>query len=454
MNDSPWQKQRIASDSLTADILKFARRRFDNCFDEAWTNFNQSPFPRSLHKDTDERQIFFPYFFFDWHPDGLNTPRGARPKPGIVAQQYIRERGRRLSDLERLILELGIVQPLSFYEVLRFDPGRTMLLRDILIGGELEVEEHKGSQCVRVGSILYGQVCPLPGVITLSRMAPLAIPPGRKAKIVALRAQLRRRIAKQNRPLAPQDLLRYRETIRTVYLDIRDGLRAPVQLTNTDGDPIVFHTLNFKIGSAQVAIDALAPLAWGQSKEFLLEGADMAADGTLLSANFDWIKKGNAMHKSWHNTILGHLKMVGNTLTVEVNSAHRAIKIRAEIERRLGILATHRGTLTQTPEQMMEEKERIPKALSEPGETDASEANIDPEIVEQMQAQMRAEMEEWVHRKLPALGGRTPQQCVKDEDGREIVESLLLEWEYSAQKPEIAHFLKPDVDAIRRRLQL
>jgi hypothetical protein len=453
-DDSPWQKQRIASDSLTNDMLKFARRRFDDFFDEAWMDFNQWPLPGPFEKMADESQIFFPYFLFDWDPEQPDLRRGRRPKPGIVAQEYILERGHRLSDLERLILELSIAQPVSFYEVLRFDPGHGMLLRDILIGGETEVEEHKGSECVRIGSILYGQLCPLPGVIALSRMAPIAIPPGRKAEIVALRGELRRKIAKRNRALAGEDLIRYRETIRAAYLDLRDGLRAPVKLTNTDGDPLLFHTLTFKIGSAQVAFDALASLAWGESKEELLDDAELAADGTLLGVNFDWRKKGNAMHKTWDNTILGNLKIEAKTLTVEVNSANRAKKIREEIERRLGILATHQGTRTQTPEQMMAEKKQSQKALPRAEETEASEPPIDPEMLGQIRAQIREEMEGWVDRKLPALGGRTPKEAVKDPDGREVVESILLEWEHSAQKPDVAQFLSPDVGAIRRLLQL
>jgi hypothetical protein len=435
-------------------MLKFARRRFDDCLDEAWMEFNQWPLPDPLEEDREEGQIFFPYLLFDWRPDPPTPRRGKRPPPGIVVQEYMLERGRRLSDLERLILELSVDQPVSFYEVLRCEPGHGMLLRDVLVGGEAEVEEHKGSQCVRIGSILYGQLCPLPGVIALSRMAPVAIPPSRKAEIIALRAQLRRKIAKQNRALVAEDLVRYRETIRSVYLDIRDGLRAPIKLQNTDGDPLLFHTLTFKIGSPQVAFDALAPLAWGESKEELLYDAELAADGTLLGVNLDWRKKGNAVHKTWDNTILGHLEIADRTLTVEVNSANRARKIRGEIERRLGILVAHQSTKRKTPDQLMGEKKRSPKPLPAPGETEGSEAHMDPEIIELIRTKMQEEMEGWVHRKLPALGGRTPEEAINDPDGKEVVEGILLDWEQSAQQPENAGILRPDVGAIRRLLQL
>ena len=63
-----------------------------------------------------------------------------------------------LSDLEELILRLSIAQPVSFYEVLHCDPGHGMRLRDLFIGGEVEVEEHKGSEHVQMGDILYGHV--------------------------------------------------------------------------------------------------------------------------------------------------------------------------------------------------------------------------------------------------------------------------------------------------------
>jgi hypothetical protein len=294
----------------------------------------------------------------------------------------------------------------------------------------------------------------LPDVITLSRMAPFAIPPGKKAPVVALRAQLRRKIAKQERDLAAQDLIRYREMIRTVYLDIRDGLHKPPKLQNTDGDPFIFHTLTFEIGSPQVAFDALASLAWGESKEDLLDGAEMAPDGALLSISFDWRKKGNAMHKTWDNTILGHLKIAGRILTVEVNSAQRARRISEEIERRLGIFARHQGTVSQMPEQLMAARKESKRSHSSPAKSDLDESSIQPEALEAMRSSMRQEMEAWVDLKLPVLGGLTPRQAVQDPDGREIIEGLLLEWERAAQRPEMAKFFGPDVAAIRRLLHL
>ena len=85
--------------------------------------------------------------------------------------------GGRIPELERLILEQAMTQPVSFYEVVRCNPGEGMVLRDVLIGGEMEVIERTASRMLRPGDLGYGQICELPEVTTLGRLAPLCITP-------------------------------------------------------------------------------------------------------------------------------------------------------------------------------------------------------------------------------------------------------------------------------------
>jgi hypothetical protein len=80
---------------------------------------------------------------------------------------------------------------------------------------------------------------------------------------------------------------------------------VPPRLSNTDGDPLVFHTLTFQIESLENALEALAPLAEGRSKEELLDEAEFDKEGKLRSVAFNWLKKGNSKISSWENTILG-----------------------------------------------------------------------------------------------------------------------------------------------------
>jgi hypothetical protein len=326
-------------------------------------------------------------------------------------------------------------------------------LRDILIGGETEVEEHSASQTISVGDILYGQLCRLPDVTVLSRLAPTPLRPSRKAEIVKLRAWMREKIAKQGRELAEADLIHYEEKIRTEYLNGRDARHAPPILTNTDGELLLLHTLRYRIGSAQVAFDALASLAWDHTKEVLLEEADVDADGALRKVEITWTKSGNAMHKDWDNTILGQIKIEDGTLTVDVNSANRAKKIREEIDKRLRMMAVLQSTETHSQQEMLESARHRNAARGEQADKPQHE-KTSPEAQRALREMLAAHAEAWVDTRIPALGGRTPKEAVADEDGREIVAGLLLEWERRNKESGDAVIQSMDVGAIRKKLGL
>jgi hypothetical protein len=61
-------------------------------------------------------------------------------------------------------------------------------------------------------------------------------------------------------------------------------------------------------------------LARGISKKELLGKAKLDDDGTLLSVEIPWLKQGNRTHKDGENTVLGHIKISGRSLVVDVNS--------------------------------------------------------------------------------------------------------------------------------------
>jgi hypothetical protein len=430
------------------------KRDFADAALDAWADFNQEDDPAPLNEMPHEVSIFSPYVLFEWDPEKPLRRSAQKPQGGVVVQAYFKRAASRLFGLEHLILEQAIARPVSFYEIVRVHPGRGALLRDLLIGEETEIEEHSGSEMMRSGDVLYAQLWILPEVATLGRLAPLPIPPDRKVEIVKLRAQLQSKIKKQNRELNTADLTRYTDEIRTVYLEIRDALSKPPRLQNTDGDPFLSHKLHFNTNSAQAVFDALAPLAWGVTREELLEEAERSPDGSLRSIEFAWIKKGNKMNKGWKNTVLGHLKIFGKTLLVEVNSANRAKRIREEIEQRLGTQATHVGTETETPEQMMKQAKHRKAQRGTVEETDQDDLMRDPEIRRQVEVQVQKQVEGWVRTKVPALGGRTPLQAVADPVGREMVEALLQGWERQNEVPGGVGIVRPDINALRRLLNL
>ena len=450
--DTIWTRHRHATYQLTRDIMRFAALRFANEIDAAWRDFNMGETPGELEEFPDERQIFMPYYLYHWDP--LVHPPGEQPPAGVIARAYMEEKSQQLSPTEHMLLEQATTQPLSFYEVVQSRPGEGLLLKDLLIGGETEVIEHSASRELRAGDLVYGQIWDEQEFKTLGSSAPVVIPPSEKVVIIRLRQDLRKKVARERRNLTRDDLARHASFIRSTYLEIRDVLRRPPQLANTDGDPLLFHTLTFQIGSADAAFEAVASLAVGCSREELLDEAERGPDGKLRSVTIDWIREGNRRMKSWENTILGHIKISEGRLVAEVNSEKRARRLRKEIEERLGSRAVHQGTLAHTVEELVKTAPKEKSRKDEDREAEFQAILRDPEVQRQIQAKLQKQMEQWVHEKLPALDGRTPLEAVRDPDGREMVEALLLDWERRDQEHDAPGDIRPDIGAIRRLLNL
>jgi len=122
--DHVWARQHEESDRLTREITRFALRKFGDRIYEAWQDFNMCEAPKPMEEAADERQIFMPYFLFQWNPDARRT--AARRQGGVVARWYMLEKSKQLTAMERMFLEQATTQPLSFYEVVRNEPGERM----------------------------------------------------------------------------------------------------------------------------------------------------------------------------------------------------------------------------------------------------------------------------------------------------------------------------------------
>jgi hypothetical protein len=451
--DTLWARQHEDYARLTREMMRFAERKFEKQIYNAWQDFNLSDIPELLEQSSDELQVFMPYFLFQWDPDRPSRSKTAHRRGGVVARWYMLEKSKQLTAMERLFLDQAATRPMSFYEVLWSVPGDRVAVRDVLIGGVAEVIERSGSRTMRSGDLIYAQLWYQPEFVVFGSTAPLCIRPDKKVEVIELRKKLRKRVAKQNRSLNADDLLRYSATIRAVYLDIRDALHAPLQLANTDGDPLIIHTLTFRIESAEAAFEALAPLSVGRSREELLDDAELDESGKLRSVDIDWIREGNRKFKSWDNTILGHINISGKRLIAEVNSENRAKRLRKEIEKRLGSIGVHQSTVAQTLEQLRKNTPRDAEE-AELHESEMEALLTDPEARKFLQATIQKQTERWVHEKIPALGGRTPIEAVRDPDGKEAVEALLTHWERYDENDVSPNLIRPDISAIRRLLNL
>jgi hypothetical protein len=430
---------------LTAQLLRFIQDVYGpQAIDEAWDEFTLWE-DELFDPDSTYMPLFMPWLFSQWAPD----PQGTTVEDATLhdvppARAFLQRKGGGLDPLLREYLESCLDSPLSFYEIAHCEPGRSMRLRDVLTGEEHEVLERSASQTLQAGDLLFGQVAGAQGVNLLEACGPLIIPPIHKVQVIDLRQQMEQAPRVEPRQRARE----YAAELRNLYLDLADELLNPrlPRLKTTDGEDLMLQKLVFDIESAQAAFDALKDLDFQADEQDLLADAERAPDGTLRRVSIDWKKPGNAMHKQWSNTILGHIHIAERRMTVEVNSNERAAAFRKLVEERLGDRARYRMSEVQSADKLWAKAGESP-----PDEHDPLMQS--PELQAAVQEYLARHYEAWLDEEIPALGGRTPRQAVETADGRERVEALLRDFErhaaHGSPAPESAVFQR-----MRRELGL
>jgi hypothetical protein len=441
-----WRKLKQLNQGLIGRLLDSAIETFGKeAIYEAWDEFmlwdEAAP---GFDPESPHVQVFWPWFYHHWRPD----PDDTAVKPGAPMDlsptlAHLEKHGERLDPLVRRFLLACHDAPFSFHEVVACEPGRGFLLRDILSGEEHHVIEHKGSENARPGDILFAQVVVLDELAQLEGCAPLMIPPIHKAPILALR----KKIASAGVPVTRDFLKQYDLEMLGVYHALIEPLLNPPipKITNTDGDPLLFHRLVYDIDSPATAFEALKELALGATDRELLASAEYDQRGTLRKLEFSWLRRGNKTNKHWDNTILGNIKIDEHTLTVEVNSEKRAKKFASLAKKLLGNRARYRTTVIESPEAML--SHGAPEmSAAERAEQQALES--DPQVQAQLARLLEAHYENWLDEKIPALDNKTPRQAVKTPDGRETVEALLTQFERDMHDQKM-----PGSEALLKRLR-
>jgi hypothetical protein len=128
------------------------------------------------------------------------------------------------------------------------------------------------------------------------------------------------------------------------------------------------------------------------------------------------------------------------------NSEARADAIREKIEMALGEGVRYRASEIQSPERMLADLRAAGGARGGSAPEEYERLAERPEVREKLSELMAAHWEHWVDEPLPILGNRTPLDAVKDPDGREIVESLVIQGERFSRNPTSS----TDEDVFRR----
>ena len=389
------------------------------CFDEAETGVD----PHSPHM-----AVFMPWMFHQWTPDPDETVVADAALHDVAPTQlFLARKGRQLDPALHQYLQSCADGCFSFHEVVAVQPGRTMDVRDVFTGEIHTVHEQSATETLKPGQITYALLAQVEGLTMLEASAPVAIAPALKIELI----EMRERMASGGDALSQSRLKDWDIELREAYLNIVERVFNPEvpELRTTDGEVVALQKLIFDIDSAEDTLQALKSLDFESTEDEPLEEVERNAAGALKRARITWKKPGNAVHANWSNTVLGNIEITLGRMTAEVNSDERAEAFRAVVAERLGNQARYR----------LSERKSLGGAVAKERGPDADESGNEalrnaPEVQALVQEQLARHYEAWVEEPVPALGGLTPIEAVKDPVGREKVEALVRDIEQSSER--------------------
>ncbi len=447
-----WPKMRRTEGELITRLLRHVEKYYGpEAIQEAWDDFTvDKDLPMDFETEPELDTIFIPWFVFNWMPDNTGVDEAEHYPEMPVAEHYLEKFGKRLDPFQRRFIEEAVSQPYSFFQVKDFVPGESMRLRDIFLDREVTVLERQASKVVRKGSILFTRIITMNETSIMLGTAPTLIPSSWFYELIDMREGLREEF-----PQLDQDLLHvFDKVMRTLYYDIReviDNPPAPV-MQNSDGDALQFTKLYYTLQcSPQAALEALASLSLSDA-DTCRESGVFDEKGELISIRFPWLREGNKQLGPDRNTVLGHIEIDGDQLTIDVNSQQRAETIRDEVTRRLGERAVFRNARIESTEKMLEERQNMPESERAAQARQTSEELMElPEVQQELRNIAREYWNEWLDKPIPILAGQTPREAAKTPLGRERLEEFFLDYENRSGIPEP---FKQDIGAIRKKLGL
>ena len=325
----------------------------------------------------------------------------------------------RLTPEESLVLAAYDTAWLSVWEVAEVDRGVGSRVIDLLTREERYIHDVSSSLALQRNDSVLGIVLTFETISFFGGVHAQPLPP-RFADTVVREA--RRMCHVRTRPVAPakvRDPALQLELMALWSVVVEDMvLQPPPVLQNTDGDPVVQTRDDFALLTHRD--DVAARLA---TLEGVIAPAGEEEDGLV----FVVAKSGNAMHRSWDNTVIARVVLAKTHLRLETNSTRRADSLRASVEEHLKGMVRFR----------LRSEEDIAKMLASPRPAAARERDMDsppPEMLAAMRAFREQHMRDWLDEAVPALGGLTPRKAATTTHGRRQLAVLLKEFEQSEDR--------------------
>ena len=366
-----------------------------------------------------------------------------------VANDYLKRRGWKETAINRAYVEALRDAVMSLYEVIDVVPGESFLARDLVRGGEpVRVIERTATKTLVAWDVIAARIVTVRGKVQLTS-AVLAIDrdlaedmlgilsrtkaraPAMAADVFgsadpALHARIEAELVKED------ELLRIAApTITTLWLNdaIRRYLAPPPQLANTDGDPLEFITLHYRIAPAASVPEIAAALAGIPD----LRAEDDGANWTLLAPEAP-SPKGRGRKKATDpdqgRTVHASLSLEGGVLKALVNSEERAGRVGDLLRPALAGLVREPLVERVTPEQAMAQA-----GTAGPSGSPGLPEGMDPaDLRAAVHGVLDRQYRKTLGEPVPMLGGKTPRQAVRSAKGRQAAANWLKSLEQTSAR--------------------
>jgi hypothetical protein len=427
--DFKWYHLRQLENTVVyKHILPYVTQELpDECTKTALSDCFPEPLPDELDEDLLCDHYFLPWFLFNWIPEYTFGIKQFDPEV-TLAQNYMNTYGNRLNAEEKRFIEAMSQSYYSFYSIQHVELEKSLVVKDILLGTTHTLKERQATHALKPGHIVFSRILTLDDQSIFIGMLPYPISARYQCDFLDYKDWLID--FNGNKNLTP-DVLRLDldGIIRDHFFDVLSKTYDnPIPLLqNTDGERLQFTKFYFKLTiSPEEAFNQLKPLTFDEDPDEFLREAKKDTAGAIKEIQFPWIKKGNKLHKSWDNTILGQITLENNRLILEINSQERAQNCKKLLSQYLGDAVLFQQMLIETIEQKMKGS---PDVKSIKNKDERNVMNL-PAVQEHLKTMVKIHWESWFDEPIPALKDKTPRESATTGEGRERLEALLLEYAY------------------------
>jgi hypothetical protein len=455
--DFAWQKLRKTEGTVVDEhLLPYAflwapeaimEKAFDDCC--------RGDFPEELDEELFYAYFFIPWMLFAWIPN--DNFANVQFDPNMtIAQNYVKNYAAELNSFERKFITAMADTYYSFYNVLEVELEEKLVVKDILLGTTHTIKEHQATHTLKRGDVIFSRILTLDGQSIFVGMMPFNLPAHYNTDLIYFRKWL---IEENGNNVLTGSLLhgRFAQNLLDKFFDTIDECfnKEPPILCNTDGELLQPTKVIFELKtSVEEALSKLMPLTLSKNVDDFLDDAKRDKKGVLKRVEIPWLKRGNKKHPEWDNTGMGYLTIQKGKIILETNSQSRAEKGKKLLNKYLGDAVCFQKIRVESLEKQLKksmEQERLEL------EKDRQELLASPKLQVEMQRMVDAHWRNWFDQPIPALEDQTPRQAAKNQEGRELLEALLLQYErYDQENANNGNhnLLQVDIKYLRKELGL